>query len=345
MAKILSFDEAVKQCWDPKKCPHVLLGNGFSRALRNDIFAYDALLNRADFSELSPLARKAFEALKTSDFEVVIRSLRTAAELLRLYGPDLPELHLQFQKDADGLKEVLVRTIASNHPEYPGQISEVQYAACRRFLANFRIIYTFNYDLLLYWALMHDDVEPELESDDGFRSPDDDPDADYVTWDIEKTDRQNIYYLHGALHIFDAGSELKKYTWSRTGIRLIDQIRTAIDQHLYPVFVAEGESEQKLERIRHNDFLSRGYRSFAKITGTLFIHGHSLAPNDEHFLHLIEKGKLSRLFISVFGEPTSPANTQLIRRAEALAAARPPKRPLQVGFYDAASAHVWDSGA
>lgn len=341
MPTVLSFDEAIKLCSGARRCPHLLLGNGFSRALRNDIFAYDALLNRADFSSLSPLARQAFDALGTTDFEVAIRALRTAATLARLYATAYPAIAIQMDADADGLREVLVQTIAAHHPEHPLEITDDQYAACRQFLSNFDHIYTFNYDLLFYWALMHDEVGPDVPHDDGFRTSTDNPDADYVTWDIEKTDRQNIFYLHGGLHIFDAGSELLKYTWSRTGIRLIEQIRAALNAHLYPVFVSEGESDQKLERIRHNDMLSRGYRSFAKITGTLFIYGHSLAANDEHFLKLIERGKISRLFVSIYGDPTSADNKRIISRAEALASARPARRPLEVAFYDSASARVW----
>lgn len=341
MLTILSFDEAIKRCSGAKRCPHLLLGNGFSRALRNDIFAYDALLNRADFSSLSPLARQAFDVLDTTDFEVAIRALRTAATLARLYATVHPDVAIQMDADADGLREVLVQTIAAHHPDHPLEITDDQYAACRQFLSNFDHIYTFNYDLLLYWALMHDEVGPDVPHDDGFRTSTDKPDAEYVTWDIEKTDQQNIFYLHGGLHIFDAGSELLKYTWSRTGIRLIEQIRTALQAHLYPVFVSEGESDQKLERIRHNDMLSRGYRSFAKITGTLFIYGHSLAANDEHFLKLIERGKMSRIFVSIYGDPASTDNARIIARAEALASARPPRRPLEVAFYDSASARVW----
>jgi hypothetical protein len=341
MLPVLKFDEAIARCSADKRSPHVLLGNGFSRALRNDIFAYDAILSRADFSSLSPLARMTFDALRTTDFEVAIRALRTAATLARLYAATYPDLALQMDRDADGLREVLVRTIATHHPEQPAEIRDDQYAACRTFLAQFGRIYTFNYDLLLYWALMHDEVGPDVACDDGFRTSTDHPDADYVTWDIEKTDAQNIFYLHGGLHIFDAATELLKYTWSRTGIRLIEQIRDALDRHLYPVFVSEGESDQKLERIRHNDMLSRSYRSFAKITGALFIYGHSLAANDEHFLKVIERGKLDRIYVSIYGDPSSADNRRIIARAEALASARPPRKPLDVTFYDAASAQVW----
>src|SRR2546423_14725483 len=131
----------------------------------------------------------------------------------------------------------------------PRDISAESYAACKTFLAHFNRIYTLNYDLLLYWAFMQDEIEPSLSCDDGFRTPDDGP-ADYVTWEPDNAyDQQKIYYMHGALHIFDAGAEIQKYTWRNTGIRLVEQIRNALQRNLYPLFVAEGESLQKLARI------------------------------------------------------------------------------------------------
>ncbi|MGH7428122.1 MAG: DUF4917 family protein [Gemmatimonadales bacterium] len=200
--------------------------------------------------------------------------------------------------------------------------------------------YTVNYDLLLYWTLMQQEVEPEVPFDDGFRQPEDGP-TDYVTWEVGRTDRQNIFYLHGALHIFDAGHEIQKYTWVNTGIPLIDQVREALTRNLYPLFVSEGDSRQKLSKIKHSDLLARGYRGFSKIGGSLFVFGHSLAPNDDHVLHLIEKNRCSHLFVSLYGDPESPGNRRIRDRTQAIAAARHPNRPLKVSFNDAASARVW----
>ena len=81
--KLINFDEAVVQASDLGKV-HTLLGNGFSRACRDDIFSYDALFDRADFKGLSHHIRDAFDALGTQDFEAVIRTLRHAASLLRV---------------------------------------------------------------------------------------------------------------------------------------------------------------------------------------------------------------------------------------------------------------------
>lgn len=323
------------------KSPHILLGNGFSRACKDDIFAYGALFDQADFAKLSPFAKKTFEIIGTTDFEEVMEALRKASEVVRLYKPEAKDLSIQLKKDADGLKGVLVNAIAHSHPNLPSEISDAAYGACRQFLSNFGRIYTLNYDLLLYWAIMKDELEPQVVKDDGFRTPDD-PDTEYVTWEPGRFG-QNIYFLHGGLHIFDGGHEIQKYTWSRSraSTRLMTQIRAALEKDLYPVFVAEGESKQKMRRIRHNDYLSKCYRSFQEIGGSLFIHGHSLAANDEHFLRLISKGKISRLFVGIHGAPTTIGNKRIIARAELMATTRGEKKPLDVAFYDSSSAKVW----
>lgn len=337
MVKLITFAEAVAR--SGSKRPHVLLGNGFSRSIKNDIFAYDALFDRAEFAAL-PLAKGAFSALATTDFEVVIRALQSSAAIIRAYRPSDGQLAKAMEDFAAGLRELLVSTIAASHPEYPAQIPDAAYAGCREFLANFEKIYSVNYDLLLYWALMHDDVEPKISCDDGFRNPDE-PDTDYVTWEVENSNKQNVFYVHGALHIFDSGNELKKYTWNRTGVRLIDQIRSAVENDFYPVFVAEGESAQKKARIRHSEILFRAYRSFGQIGGCLFTYGLSFAPNDEHILRLMEKGKFQKLFVSLYGDPSSVDNLKSIRRVEEMPSRRSQRHPLDIHFYDASSAHVW----
>jgi hypothetical protein len=132
------------------------------------------------------------------------------------------------------LKEILVQTIAGNHPHIPSDIPEDKFWACRRFLSHFLsgekagCIFTLNYDLLLYWTLMHDDLpfgDPiDLAKSDGFGNDEDKPDADYVVWQGETNAHSaSVMFLHGALHLFDSGKDLLKYTWVRKGVPLIDQ--------------------------------------------------------------------------------------------------------------------------
>jgi hypothetical protein len=337
---MMSFADAMAEAKARYRTIQVLLGNGFSRACRDNIFAYGALFDRADFGALSGSAREAFNALRTRDFEVVIQTLRDAARVLDAYGGE-PELRDRMLVDAVGLREVLVRAIANSHPGHPHEIEEERYTAARHFLSHFRRIYTLNYDLLLYWALMRNDVGPAIECDDGFRNSDDE-DVDHVVWDPASSNReQNIYYVHGGLHLFDSGPELVKYTWSRTGVCLIDQVRRALEEGKYPLFVAEGSSDAKLDRIRHHAYLGRIERSFLEIGGALFVYGVSFGDSDNHVLTWIEKGKMEHLYVGVFGDPNDAANARLKARAQQVAKRRRKGKQPGVTFFDAASAHVW----
>lgn len=337
---ILTFQQALTDSQRFRK-RHLLLGNGFSIACRPDIFLYGKLYEQADFTKLSPTAKKAFEALGTQDFERVIKALRDTKLILEAYGGASQTLLDTLQSDADGLRELLVETIAHSHPAWPGELTDEEYVACRAFVSNFNTVYTFNYDLLLYWALMHTEEGVAPTSDDGFRKSDVDYAAAYVVWEPSQSHEQNTWFLHGALHVFDSGAEIQKYTWANTGVRLIDQIRDALGKGFFPLFVSEGTSAEKLERIRHSDYLAKAYRSFSEIAGALFVYGHSLAANDEHYLKRIERGKLSQLYIGLYGDPASDSNRRIIRRADQMANNRRRNAPLSISYFDTSTAKVW----
>ncbi len=164
----------------------------------------------------------------------------------------------------------------------------------------------------------------------GFREAEE-PNQEYVTWSVENTNNQNVFYLHGALHIFDNDSELKKYTWNRTNIPLMAQIREAINSSMFPLFVAEG-TVTKTARINHSGYLNRGMRSISNIGGTLFTYGFSFKENDEHVIHLLEKSRLTKIFVSLYGDPNSDENQKIISRVTSMTTKR---GSLKANFYDA----------
>jgi hypothetical protein len=73
----------------------------------------------------------------------------------------------------------------------------------------------------------------------------------------------------------------------------------------------------------------------------LFVYGHAMNANDDHWYRLIQKGKLRQLFIGVHGDPDSAGNRHLIGRGLQLQALRPDKNPLKVTFFDSGTANVW----
>jgi hypothetical protein len=356
MVEVLTFQQALDDAGAGKK--NLLLGNGFSIACEPRVFSYSSLYEQAQSSAFvtAPELQRVFDILRTNDFEIAIRALEDSAKLVPIYVPSIPDIDQVLNQHARTIKDALIRTIAENHPETPNNVFEEKFYACRKFLSHFigtantGRVYTLNYDLLLYWAVMHDEVpdgaDPiSLAKDDGFRADQENDGADYVIWNGEGNHEQNIHYLHGAVHIFDAGSELKKYTWVNTGVPLLNQARAAMDQSMFPLFVAEGESQKKLSKIKHSAYLYHSFKSFHGVmqqaNQSLFIYGHSLADNDQHVLSKIGKGRIKKLFVSLYGDQELLSNQDIIRKAQALVLMRNQHNPLEVKFFDAQSAEVW----
>ncbi|WP_219335686.1 DUF4917 family protein [Candidatus Synechococcus spongiarum] len=263
-SRVLTFEEAIQDSIHLQKHRHLLLGNGFSIACRPKIFAYHSLFEQTDFSQ-TPRLEKAFNAVSSTDFEHVIKMLKDTSCLVHIYFNnqiDVEEVKSQMIEDSNKLKNILINTIANNHPRIPSEIEDEQFWSCRRFLAKFLNkddsnrgnVYTLNYDLLLYWALMHEDMgnnpPVDLKINDGFgRGENTEP--EYVEWMGESNapHYQQVHYLHGAIHLFDSGTEIKKYTWRNTDKSLLDQAHEAMNSGKFPLFVAEGESKLKLEKI------------------------------------------------------------------------------------------------
>ncbi len=350
MTEVMHFEEALAASEVIGGNRHLLLGNGFSIACRPDSFSYGNLFEEADFSALRVDAESLFALFGTADFERVIDALRTSEGILGLYDMD-PETAALLGSDAAALREALAEVLARKHPDNVGSIEPAEYASARGFLANFDgKIYTVSYDLLLYWTLLQDEGPP-VASGDGFHSDPDDAEAEWVVWDGFRDYRQRIYFLHGGLHLYDAGTQLQKITWARTGVPLVDQIRGALADNVYPLVVTEGTSPQKIARIEHSPYLYRGLISMTRVGGSLFVHGHSLDPNDEHVLRRIESSKVEGVYVSLHGNPNSAGNKRVRHRAELMVqrraeneAPKPPRKRigLEVAFYDAESAAVWD---
>ncbi len=354
MTKILTFTDAIDQSRRFKK-RHLLLGNGFSIACRSDIFTYGSLFDQADFSS-TPRLPAVFKAVGTTDFEHVIKILVDTSRIVPVYASEAVETAKQMASDAEALKDTLIQTVANNHPNIPNDIAVEQFRACRKFLSHFLgdenkngKVYTLNYDLLLYWTLMHEDMgfdDPiNLVADDGF-GRDKDTKSEYVNWMGESGARtQRVHYLHGALHLFDGGAELQKYTWVNTGKPLLEQAREAMSKNKFPLFVAEGSSNQKLAKIKHSAYLHHSYKSFSsqmeQRNDALFVFGHSLANKDQHILKKIARGKISQIYVGLYGDPQTPGNMNVRNAAIALANSREKHTKLDIAFFDAASAHIW----
>ena len=135
MPDMITFADAIMDSEQYTK-RHLILGNGFSIGCRAEIFHYTSLFEEADFSAV-PEVEAVFVALETQDFEFVIRALEHSAALVSIYAPDSPVSERLMVEHAAALKEILVSTIANNHPAIPNAITDEEFLACRQFLSHF----------------------------------------------------------------------------------------------------------------------------------------------------------------------------------------------------------------
>lgn len=358
---VLDFSDAIDKASSFKK-RHLLLGNGFSIACRPDIFSYGSLLDEADFTKTPELPR-VFEALGTSDFEYVVDVLLRTTLVLPLYS-DAPSNVVDTMKaHAEALKELLIGTVAGQHPPFPGVIDDEAYDSCVRFISNFLgkqgsgSVYTLNYDLLLYWTLMRsrEISDNSLIFNDGFDRDGWFEDGEWqqsseLYWQ-GNTSNQNLYYLHGALHLYQGEGRIEKFSWTDTSVRLIEQARRYLDEGKFPLFVSEANSDKKLSKIHHNPYLFAAYKSFQDVANggrgrkpgdtCLFTFGVSFGENDEHITKALSHGRIRKLFVGIYGNPDSDENQEVVRRLEYVKEQRE-GYPLDVSYYHAETAQVWD---
>jgi|TARA_R110002033_G_scaffold126900_1_gene168527 hypothetical protein len=325
--RVITFDEAMATVEDGDK-PSILMGNGFSRAWRNDIFNYENLLDAADFNDRDAEIRALFGLLDTYDFEAVMRSLVSAKAVLEAYGGNTGLISL-VKRDQQLLKDALIAAISTTHPDRPTAVTAAQYTTARTFLSRFDQLFTVNYDLLFYWARNMDDLPPKnYSTDDGFRKG--------CKWKGHGTS-QEAHFLHGGLHIFDSGTDIEKHSHAEIGTGIVDLVRKNLAIGKFPLFVSEPTSSKKKSRIEHNPYLDFCFRALGKVTGTFFIQGHSLDENDKHIFDLLKSSGVEKFFVSIFGDENNEENSRVKANARAYL-----QSPISsVEFYDAASAPIW----
>lgn len=341
------FKDMVASQIASQRRPILLVGNGFSRECCkanqiDDVFSYSSILNQIEGIRLvnkDKTLGSVFKCLETEDFEYVLYALNQAK-----VNQSIIELLTADKKVSDDLTEiikVLKKSIADAilkiHPKSQYEkIGLDSYSACSAFLKQFGHIYTVNYDLFLYWAQMNDQyLKDNLK--DGFWSRLEDKlywDSNIINDLYEPSKR--ICYLHGGLHIFmsSMGSRIPyKVSISPNGF-IVDGINKQIEEGHRPLYVTEGASSRKLDKIYQNDYLTYCYNALSTCNEhSLVTYGVSFA-NDEHILNAIKHNNhIKVIYVGLYGDE-APMRKVLDSKTG--------KRVLS---YDSSQVFPWGSGA
>ncbi len=324
----------------------LLTGNGFSMAYSYERFSFTSLLDDAikkNIIKKDTPVFKIFDKLKTSDFEEVIKSLETSVSILEEYSALGDGISKKIIIDSQNLKKHLVEVITNNHPEKITEISDEKFLRTAKFISYYDCVYTLNYDLLLYWTTIKLNefcsegriVDPTLKINDGFSSS---SGSDlWVSYDLN-SHQSKIFYLHGALHLFDKGSEIIKITFSRTQECLKEQTLKYLSNNIYPIFVSEGTSKQKLTKIIHNRYLDHCYRSLfglgsLKKNDSLVILGTLLKTNDIHIQEAVLNNKVKNIYFGIGNEDEREELQTFAKKLE--------NKQKKCFFYDYRTVEIW----
>jgi hypothetical protein len=346
--KLKTYIEVIDHLKKENRQKHLLMGNGFSMSYDSDIFSYNAL-SKFIYELKDKELHQLFDILNTNNFELMMQQLDNAAQIAIVFGANNTVVS-KIKSASVLLKSSLIDAIKELHPEHVFEVPESKSQACATFLKSFLEengqIFSTNYDLLLYWVLMRNQLD---RMGDGFGRETDDTDEwiepeernwSELRWGLNKS-TQSIHYLHGALHLFDTGIDIIKEEYTNEHF-LLENVKARMAKKEYPIFVTAGSSKEKLTHIMHNKYLANCFESLSTISGTLICFGFGFGSYDEHIIKAINKaykwredtqGNLERLqsiYIGVYSDKDLEHINSIKKKF---------KVPLRV--FDAKTVNVW----
>ena len=334
---------------EKKKRPkHLLLGNGFSMSYDSEIFSYNALYSFIENLDNEVLS-KLFNIINTKNFELVMQQIDNFIQMAEVFSSDKSFIEKLITANKE-LQESLINAIKELHPEHVFEVPKEKSEACFKFLSDFLDnsgkIFSTNYDLLLYWVLMRNESKntvdgfgKELENEEETKRGKE-PEFSELIWGPNKSN-QSVFYVHGALHLFDSGIDIIKEIYSNNTY-LLENIKKRLDDKHYPIFVTAGNGDEKLNHIAHNKYLTNSYDNLSDITGSLVTFGFNFGEYDNHIIEALNKaskfkkdesrkGKLFSIYIGVYSESD-------LEHIESIK----DKFDCKVNIYNAGSTKIWN---
>lgn len=269
--------------------PTLLVGNGLSINIWNS-FSYDRLLEQAN---LNDAARQLFGDFGTANFEVVLEALWHAERTLAALGQSTTMVNSLYRH----VQHQLVAAVRRVHVPWEAltgdALSQIAVA-----LSAHRMVFTLNYDLLTYWAVMAGNKPGNFG--DFFWSH-------HNTFSLADCGlspaRTGLLYLHGGVHLWQDSATGYTGKWTRhSGGRLLPDLASTFDKvpNRRPLFVSEGTSAQKMAVIRRSDYLSFARRCLIDNGDNTVIFGASFGPQDAHVIEAMNAGPKRKFAISVW---------------------------------------------
>ena len=111
-----------------------------------------------------------------------------------------------------------------------------------------------------------------------------------------KKETQNLFFLHGAFHIYRDGKKEKKITQT-SDKALYDRLEEIINSEERDI-ICVFQAENKIDEINKSEYLKKSYNKLSKLSGALVVIGCSLSDNDSHIYERINSSEVNTIYIS-----------------------------------------------
>lgn len=278
----------------------LIVGNGASIAF-DETFDYHSLYDVANQTSLiEGKLLNLFEKFHTENFELVLYRLWQAKEVLRVLDTPTELLDNNYSL----CREALIGTVHQAHIKYDNENEEfiTKLNQASKFLMNFKTVFSLNYDLIMYWIIALGNTTSGKRGNifkDCFCKPL----GDFKTFDFDMSffrkphqdqDRSIlIFYPHGNLTL----ARLKQEPFHEVDLKIVSRDKVHLEVifdtwkkgQFEPVFISEGDFNEKKSRILESEYLRTIYKyGFEEIEQKLVIYGWSLSDQDTHLLQRLK---------------------------------------------------------
>lgn len=296
----------------------LLLGNGASIAV-SDGFRYSSLFQVAP---LNSSDRDVFAALETSNFEEVLNHLRISELIctqLNHASGDVATRH-------KSIRRALIDAVDDHHVSWLDVNQADRLETISAALRQYAAVFTTNYDLLVYWAMMIDGAGT------GFGDLFWNSSHTFDPFDTEvRDDKTIVYWLHGGLHLFTNtwGQAVKR---AGGALNLLEAFASAPEP---PLFISEGTWRRKRRAIRRSQYLEHAYAALAGGEDDIVVLGQSLSVQDSHIVQAIRRDPSRRLAFGIYPASQTKVNRQRAEISDLLNGSR-------VWFFDSTTHPLGD---
>jgi hypothetical protein len=306
----------------------LLIGNGASRAVW-DGFSYGSLFEVAR-NVAHPLGVEdevIFERLQTRDFEQALLALKHA----RIVAEALGLAHVPIDERYMSIQLALAEAVSQVHVPWDMMPAHIL-RNIRKVLSQHRYVFSTNYDLLIYWAILIDDPRPR-DVKDFFWTGANERWLVFEPWDTDVGPYvTRVLYLHGGLHLYHLPDGRSGKYVPPAGTNLLEAFRAFMTEWQpdgpIPLLVAEGDAEDKFAAIGSSDYLSFAYKELVHCDEPLVVFGQSLGDSDAHIVEALRVYPNRPVAVSVHARSSTQVQRTMAHYRKVL-----PEAPLH--FFDA----------